>query len=201
MGLPKATLPFGDETMLHRVVRLLSQVVQPVVVVAAPEQTLPDLPIDTLIARDADEGLGPIAGLVAGLTVIAPHVDAVYATSCDVPLLSTDFVRQMIAELRDRDVAVPVEGEFHHPLAAVYRAGVLPAARELLAANRLRPLFLFEAVRTTRVPVEQLRAADPQLLTLMNLNRPQDYVQSLRLAGLAPDPAILAALEANAIDR
>jgi molybdopterin-guanine dinucleotide biosynthesis protein A len=36
MGVPKATLPFGPETMLQRVLRLLSTAVSPVVVVAAP---------------------------------------------------------------------------------------------------------------------------------------------------------------------
>jgi len=41
MGVPKATLPFGPETMLQRVVRLLGTVVSPVVVVAAQGQPLP----------------------------------------------------------------------------------------------------------------------------------------------------------------
>ena len=35
MGRPKLSLPFGDETMLSRVVRIVSQVVSPVVVVAS----------------------------------------------------------------------------------------------------------------------------------------------------------------------
>ena len=35
MGRPKLLLPFGDETMLARVVRIVGQVVSPVVVVAA----------------------------------------------------------------------------------------------------------------------------------------------------------------------
>ena len=45
MGVPKATLPFGPETMLQRVVRLLGTVVSPIVVVAARGQELaPELP-------------------------------------------------------------------------------------------------------------------------------------------------------------
>ena len=43
MGVPKATLPFGNETMLQRVVRLLHTVVSPVIVVAARDQVLPEL--------------------------------------------------------------------------------------------------------------------------------------------------------------
>jgi molybdenum cofactor guanylyltransferase len=43
MGSSKALLPFGPETMLQRVVRLLSSVVSPIVVVAAVNQELPEL--------------------------------------------------------------------------------------------------------------------------------------------------------------
>lgn len=195
MGLPKATLPFGSERMLQRVVRLLAQVVSPIVVVAAPDQELPPLPAEVLVTRDQREGRGPLEGLLAGLTAIAPHADAAYATSCDVPLLATEFVRHMLGQLADNDIAVPVEEQFHHPLAAVYRTSVVPHIAELLAADQMRPVFLFDRVRTVRVPVEELLAVDPQLSTLKNLNRPEDYLAALAQAGFAADPAILAALE------
>ena len=45
---------------------------------------------------------------------------------------------------------------FPHPLAAVYRTSVLPHIRELLAADQLRPVFLYERTKTLRVPVEEL---------------------------------------------
>jgi len=194
MGLPKATLPFGPEMMLQRVVRLLGGVAQPIVVVAAPRQELPPLPDGVIVARDEREGRGPLEGLLAGLAALPPNVEAAYATSCDVPLLVPAFVRAMIERLGSADIAVPVEGEFPHPLAAVYRTSVLPHIRELLAADRLRPAFLFERAATRRIPAADLRAADPNLATLRNLNRPEDYLAALAEAGFTPDPAILAAL-------
>jgi len=194
MGLAKATLPFGPELMLQRVVRLLLGVVRPIVVVAAPDQALPELPTDVIITRDEREGRGPLEGLLAGLSAIEPHAEAAYATSCDVPLLVPGFVRAMIARLGDADIAVPVEGEFPHPLAAVYRTTVLPHIRELLAADQLRPAFLYAKVNTRRVAAEEFKAVDPELTTLRNLNRPEDYLAALADAGFAPDLAILAAL-------
>lgn len=211
MGLPKAALPFGDELMLQRVVRLLSSVVSPIVVVAAPEQELPPLPADVIVARDEREGRGPLEGLLAGLTAIAPHADAAYATSCDVPLLVPTFVQAMIAYLigpassvgldlpgtgparlaGPAAIAVPVEGEFHHPLAAVYRTSVTGVIAELLAADRLRPVFLFDRVATCRVNVDELRSVDPRLDTLRNLNFMEDYFAALADAGFTPDPAIV----------
>lgn len=194
MGLAKADLPFGPERMLERVLRLLASVVQPIVVVAAPGQILRNLPDGVLLARDEREARGPLEGLSAGLAAIGPHVTAAYATSCDVPLLEPAFVQALIDRLGSYDVVVPVEGQFAHPLAAVYRTSVLPTVTALLAADQLRPAFLFDRVKTLRVPVEVLRGTDPQLATLRNLNRPEDYLAALAEAGLVPEPAILAAL-------
>ncbi len=59
MGVAKATLPFGPETMLQRVVRLLGTVVSPIVVVAAREQELPALPAEVIVTRDEREAPGP----------------------------------------------------------------------------------------------------------------------------------------------
>src|SRR5262245_46798746 len=89
MGLAKATLPFGPELMLQRVVRLLRTVANPIVVVGATNQELPPLPPDILIARDRRESRGPLEGLLAGLSALAEtNIAAAYATSCDVPLLA-----------------------------------------------------------------------------------------------------------------
>ncbi len=92
MGWSKATLPFGPELMLQRVARLLSEVVSPLVVVAAPQQELPPLPREIQVVRDRREGRGPLEGLCAGLEALQDRADAAYATSCDVPLLVPQFV-------------------------------------------------------------------------------------------------------------
>jgi molybdopterin-guanine dinucleotide biosynthesis protein A len=62
----------------------------------------------------------------------------------------------------------------------------LPHVEALLAQDRLRPVFLFDAVRTRRVLPAEMRSADPQLLTLRNLNTREDYLEALKIAGLAP---------------
>ena len=87
MGVAKATLPFGPETMLQRVVRLLGTIVSPIVAVAARDQELPALPADVIVTRDEREARGPLEGLRAGLKALPASVDAAYVTSCDVPLL------------------------------------------------------------------------------------------------------------------
>ncbi len=187
MGRDKATLPFGPELMLQRVVRLVSQVVDPqaVVVVAASEQLLPTLPQTVIITRDERPSRGPLEGIAAGLRAMPRGVDAVYVTSCDVPLLVPEFVDCMFEQLGEHDIAVPYDGRYHHPLAAVYRPRVLSAIESLLELAQLRPRFLFDRVPTSEVPVESLRNIDRSLATLMNLNHPEDYQAALQQAGYA----------------
>ena len=179
MGVPKATLPFGPETMLQRVVRLLATQVSPIVAVAAADQALPPLPGDVIVARDEREARGPLEGLRAGLKALPESVDAAYVTSCDVPLLVPAFVKHMLGLLGDHDIAVMEIDGFTHPLSAVYRRSVLPLAESLLAQDRLRPVFLFDAVKTRRVAPDEMRVADPDLRTLRNLNTREDYEAAL----------------------
>jgi molybdopterin-guanine dinucleotide biosynthesis protein A len=183
MGTSKALLPFGRETMLQRVVRILGGVVAPIVVVAAADQELPELPEDVIVTRDEREGRGPLEGLRAGLKALPQTVEAAFVTSCDVPLLVPGFVTQMLDHGRNYDVAVMEIDGFTHPLSAVYRRSTLTQVEDLLAKDRLRPVFLFEAVRTRRVRPEEM-TADPDLRTLRNLNTREDYEQALSDAGM-----------------
>src|SRR3954447_10655768 len=191
MGRDKATLPFGPELMLQRVVCLLSGVIdfQHMVVVAGPNQTLPALPPEVRVARDQAEFRGPLQGLATGLAAIGNDCEAVYATACDVPLLVPAFVNHMFDALDHFQIAVPFDGEHYHPLSAVYRTEVAVHVQNLLAAGRMRPAFLFDEVPTRKVPVEELRNADPRLFTLNNLNHYEDYLSALAAAGLPRPPS------------
>lgn len=194
MGLPKLALPFGPELMLQRIVRLLGEACQRVVVVAAPGQELPKLPDDVIVTRDLRHGRGPLEGLLAGLTATSADCEAAFATSCDVPLLVPAFVRRMFELLGDHAAAVPVGGGFQHPLAAVYRVGVVGVIEELLARDRLRPAYLFDIVATRRVEEKELLDVDPRMDTLKNVNHPAEYLAALAQAGFTAPSDVLAAL-------
>src|SRR5262249_18270011 len=121
--------------------------------------------------------------LAAGLAAIGDRADAAYASSCDVPLLQPAFVSAVIGALGDDDLAIPRDGQYHHPLAAIYRTRLVPTIRELIAAGRLRPLYLLERSRAREIDVAELRQADPALSSLRNINTPDDYTAVLREAG------------------
>jgi molybdopterin-guanine dinucleotide biosynthesis protein A len=184
MVRPKLSLPFGDETMLGRIVRIVGEVVSPVVVVAAAGQELPPLLPETIVARDEIERQGPLAGLAAGLAALRGRVDAAYVSSCDVPLLRGAFVRAMIDALGTHEMAVPREQAFLHPLAAIYRTSSEPRMLQSLAAGRLGLTHFVRESDARLVDVTELRAVDPELESLRNVNTREDYQAALRAAGI-----------------
>jgi molybdopterin-guanine dinucleotide biosynthesis protein A len=183
MGTPKAELEWHGSTLLRRVVGVLGRSVDgPVVVVGAPGQTLPALPDGVEQVEDAREGRGPLQGLAAGLAAVRDRAEVAYASSTDVPLLHPRFIRRVLAELDDDvDVVLPEVGGFHHPLAAAYRTELVDVVERLIAEDRMRPAFLFEACRVRRLDADALlgdpalAALDPDLDSLLNLNEPPDY--------------------------
>ncbi|WP_375314920.1 molybdenum cofactor guanylyltransferase [Schlesneria sp. DSM 10557] len=189
MGHDKASLPFGPETMLQRVVRLLSSVIDSsrIVVVAAAGQHLPNLPPEVRLARDQHSRRGPLEGFAAGLRLLQSQVDAVFLSSCDSPRLVPDVVELLFHRLGEVDIAVPFDGTYEHPLTAVYRATVLKRVETQLAGNRFSLRSLFDQVSTVRVPTEELRTVDSHLTTLANLNSPEEYRKALLEMGFESD--------------
>ncbi|MFQ5425801.1 MAG: molybdenum cofactor guanylyltransferase [Gaiellales bacterium] len=193
MGRSKAELAWHGLPFVARVAGVLERSVGgPVVVVRARRQRL-QLPGERVeVVADAREGRGPLEGLGAGLRAVGDRAETVFVSSTDAPMLHPAFVAAMLAALDGHDVAVPESDGHLHPLAAAYRTSVLAEVDELLARDRLRPAFLFESASTRVVAADELRASpalravDPDLLSLRNVNTPDEYGEALRI----PVPAI-----------
>jgi molybdenum cofactor guanylyltransferase len=184
MGRPKASLEWHGSTLLHRVTGIVARAVDgPVVVVRAPDQELPPLVPGMRVVEDAAEGRGPLQGLAAGLAALADEAEVAYVSSTDVPLLHPAFVRAVLraGSEEDVDVALPVVHGYRHPLAAAYRTALRPDVEQLIAEDRMRPAFLFERARVRELTEDdllrdpELAEADPELLSVLNLNEPDDY--------------------------
>lgn len=178
MGRDKASLPFGGGTLLGHTVGRLRGLVHEVVVVARPGQEVPELPSGVVVARDETPDLGPLGGIVPGLRAL--RAEAAFVTGCDFPWVRREVVDLLFARLPNHDAVVPRAEGFLQPLCAVYRRSVLEAAQALLVEGRLRPVFLLSTVRGFEVSEEELRAVDPDLDSLRNLNTPEAYEAALR---------------------
>lgn len=192
MGRDKASLPFGNETLLQRVARLLSSTVSTLVIVSSdrtrklPPIDLTQLESNVTFAFDETEGNGPLQGMLAGFSSLPKDLQSVFVTGCDVPFLSPNLVEFLFQKLERSDpldIILPVEKEFDHVLSAVYRTSVTATIQNMVNAKRWRPLFVTEFHRTLKIPVSTLRSIDPELSSFLNLNSPESYLQALTVAG------------------
>jgi molybdenum cofactor guanylyltransferase len=186
MGRPKAWLPFHGQPMLARVLDRLAPLFDERVVVRAPGQELPE--VEARFVEDEEPGQGPVAGLAAGLAAVS--LPLAFVTSCDAPFISPVVVAHLVARcVPPYAVVVPFwEGRLQ-PLHAVYRADTAPILKQLLTAGRRRPVDLFGEVPTLEVSEEEIRALDPDGLTFMNTNTPEEYARALALTA-EPAPAV-----------
>lgn len=176
MGTPKALLLFDGEPLIVRVVATLRRLFAEIVVVAAPGQSLPSMP--ATLVRDEVEHQGPVAGIYYGLRATAG--DPSFVTSCDSAFLNVDLIAHLLSEIPGHDVVVPHWQGRYQPLHAVYRRSVSPLLAEQLARGELRPVYLFDRVRTRRIDEEEIRRFDPDGASFFNMNTPEDYAEAQR---------------------
>ncbi|HLF06599.1 MAG TPA: molybdenum cofactor guanylyltransferase, partial [Thermoplasmata archaeon] len=78
-------------------------------------------------------------------------------------------------------------GGRHEPLHAVYSAQALPEWERCLGEGKLRPIQAYERLDIRLVSEEECRATDPDLLSLVNLNTPEELDSwERKLRGSAP---------------
>jgi len=179
MGRPKALLPFNGEPLITHVVRTLKKMFAEAVVVAAPEQELPILPV--VLVRDEVAYQGPVSGIYHGLKASSQEI--CFVTSCDAPFLNLQLIAHLLAQISDSDVVVPYWQERYQPLHAAYRRSVAPLLREQLDRGELRPISLYAKVRTREIHQDEIRRLDPEGLSFLNMNNPDDYQAALEMWG------------------
>jgi molybdopterin-guanine dinucleotide biosynthesis protein A len=175
MGTPKALLLFDGTPLIVHIVATLQRLFADVVVVAAPGQDLPAMPV-TLV-RDEVAYQGPVGGIFYGLN--AAGGDAGFVTSCDSAFLNIDLIAHLVSQLPGHDVVVPHWQDRYQPLHAVYRKSVLPLLAAQLLRGDLRPVHLFERVRTRRIDEDEIRLFDPEGSSFFNMNTPADFAEAL----------------------
>ncbi|MGV3720005.1 MAG: molybdenum cofactor guanylyltransferase [Actinomycetota bacterium] len=177
MGSPKAWLEFDGRPLLNHLVERMLEVFPEVVVVAAPEQELPPVPVR--IVADKRPGEGPLAGLEVGLREVTRPL--AFVSSCDAPFLSPAAALQLAQLCEGYDAVVPRWQGRLQPLHAVYRASLRPLVSRQLTEARRRMTDFIDQIAARIVDEDTLQEADPSGRTFLNMNSPEDYRHAQRL--------------------
>lgn len=147
-GYPKGLLPAGpsDQPIVLRLAELAKSLGLPVVFVGQ-HAAYQDLGLPLL--ADRPPGVGPLGGLAA-LLHAADGADVV-ALACDMPFVTTDFVKKLIdADLADADaiVAQTAPTAKLESFLARYRPSVLPVIEQKLAEGERSLQRILHGLRT-----------------------------------------------------
>lgn len=180
MGAAKASLDWHGQPLAARVAGLLARAVDGPVVAVAPPGV--DVPASVPVVRDERPGVGPLAGLLAGIAAVA-DAEAVVVVAVDAPLLHPRLVRRLLARLGpDDEAVVPFAHGHRHPLCAAYRPAAAAAAIDALLVGGVGAAgALPDRLATCWLEERDLEDADPGLGSLAACNTPAELAALLAL--------------------
>ena len=188
LGFDKTALRVGGKTLLQRTVELLWawSEREVIVVTNSPQEHAQSF---ARCVTDIYSGKGVLGGIYTGLT--AAQTQRCLVVGADMPFLNPNVLTYLASLAPDHDVVAPFAGENPEPLHAIYsRACLGPIESRLQADSVPRIISFYDAVRVRRVGAEELQVYDPLLLSLFNINTPEDVQRArsiLQACGLDLD--------------
>lgn len=179
MGTNKAFVEVGGQRIIERILARVGSLGDEVFLITntPTEYAYLGLPSFT----DLIPGKGPLGGLYTALS--CARNEHILALSCDQPFLNRDLLRYLIGLRCGYDVVVPLNREgYPQSMHAVYGKGCLDPIRRCLEADRLKVIGFFPYVRVREVADDEIDCFDPQRLSFLNVNAPEDLAEARRLA-------------------
>jgi molybdopterin-guanine dinucleotide biosynthesis protein A len=169
-GVDKREVVIDGRTIFARQVEALAPCVREIIV------SSPRAIEGHRTVADAVPGLGPLAGIAAGLAAVA--TPWLFVLAGDMPGVHRAFIELVLARADDESDAVGIRiGGLPEPLCTVLRAAVWrPIVSARIAARHLKASALLtdEQVRVRWIEEAEVRGIDPLLQTLHNVNAPED---------------------------
>ena len=170
MGQNKAFLEVQGERIIDRIKRILVELFDEVLLVT---NSPPDyLNLNLRIVTDLYREKGALGGIFTGL--FHSSFFHAFVVACDMPFIKPALISHLAGLSQGYDIVIPRTEDGLQPLHAVYSRKCLPFMEELLRSGNLKILDFFHRVKKREVLTEEILPFDPQLVSFLNLNTPED---------------------------
>jgi len=177
--IDKSALVVGTASILDRQLAVLRGLTPHILIVTSDRERVPPAPAGVQVVVDRVSGAGALGGVYTALEEAA--TDQVFVIGCDMPFVTTPFVRYVVERGRDADVAVPRDARGRHPLCASYARRTVGHLRARIEAGALRVGDALDGLDVREIGPDELAPFDPDGRLLLNVNTPDDYARA-RLA-------------------
>jgi molybdopterin-guanine dinucleotide biosynthesis protein A len=177
-GKNKAFLDVGGNTILNRLLGTLGPLFGEILLVTRQPKTYADIPVKVVV--DLFEDRSSLTGIHAGLV----HADADHAfvVPCDAPFVQPQAIQLLLDTLEPKwDVVVPMVDGYYQPLFAIYSKRCITVIETQLRRGDYKIFNFFDRMKIKTLPGNQIKAADPKLLSFLNINTPQAYLACQKL--------------------
>lgn len=174
-GFHKGLLTIDGRPIIEWQLDALRGVAERVFVVANHAETYEPLGIP--VVPDIVAGAGSLGGILTALATAGE--ERVLVLACDMPFVTTPFLRHVLQAGQEADVALPRSADGPHPLCACYAQTCTGPIRGRIEAGALCVQDALATLCIREICGSELSAFDPDGLLLLNVNTPDDYARAL----------------------
>jgi len=172
-GVDKASVELDGQTLLDRVLDVVTPLAAEVFVVANDDKLVGD-PRFTVL-RDPEEHAGVLPALMTALDAASSPLLLLLA--CDMPFVNANVIGFLREIAETHDAVIPYVQSFPQAMHAIYRVEPCRVAvRNLLEDENggRRMISFLDDINAARVPEEDIRQLDPEIRSFFNVNTPYD---------------------------
>ncbi|SDU08821.1 molybdenum cofactor guanylyltransferase [Desulfobacula phenolica] len=178
-GKKKTFRKIGDSMILENIYGMFSDLFQEIIIVVNEPEEFAGW--DMTVVTDIIPSQCALAGLHAGLFYAScPYA---YVTACDTPFVKQSVIEHIVGQIEPGyEVILPRTDDGLETLSAVYSKECIPLIENNLAKNIFMIKNFFRKKKVKEIPVEQLKALDPEMRFIFNVNTPDDLAAAKVIA-------------------
>ena len=178
-GSEKAFAPFLQALVIDYVIKACKESGANEICIIANKEQYKKLGLP--VYSDIFKGLGPLAGIHSALA--HSKAEQILVVACDMPLLSSLFLKWMLAQKEKLPVTIPFFNNRFQPLHAIYHQSLLPVIEKRLRKKELSLKGLLDEVPYYPIPEEQISPFCPEGLCFASANTKEELS---KLEAIAP---------------
>lgn len=173
MGRDKAFVEYGGVPMIERVIGVLAPLAAEVVIIANDVEKYSSLGLP--VHRDVEPGMGPLSGLYTAFA--ATGAAELLLAACDMPRLSPRMAEFVLSQAAaPGEAVIPVIGGVEQGLFAIYRRRAVERFEDRIKNRSIQFDEFRKSLDKSLIAEEDLCRVEPDLISFLNVNRPEDLL-------------------------
>jgi molybdopterin-guanine dinucleotide biosynthesis protein A len=184
MGTNKSLLPLGGIKVIERVVKLIGNLFQEVILITNQPEEYSFLNLK--MYKDLYKDIGPLAGIHSALVHTSTNKN--FIISCDIPLMTSEVIKYIVDYPTTKPITITKADNFVQQLCGVYDKSLIPAIDNIIrketdvtdernSDQKKRGCRVLDLVNNTESAIIDIEKEykDYHPGTFYNMNRPEEY--------------------------